>query len=148
MRTEKGNKMAVDLERSTTSIVPSSNLQRRWIIITTLILATVFIQACLAGAMLSGVDGARTAHTATAAALIVATIAAGLVSVATLRRIPRGTKLGLTLLSLAAVFCIQAATGVLSAMGRNLLWVHVPLGIAVFGVAVLAVAGARRLGSR
>jgi heme A synthase len=95
--------------------------------------------------MLSGVDWARRAHSANAAILIVSTIAAGLVSAFTLRRVPHGSRLCLTLLSLAAAVCLQAAVGALSAKGANLLWVHVPLGVALFGFAVLAAAGARRL---
>jgi len=138
--------MNAHVERPTVSIAPNSNLRRRWSVITALILAGSFIQACFAGAMLSGTGWAWKAHSAAAAVLIAATIAAGLVSVVTLRRIPHGPKLGLTLLSLAAVVCIQAATGVLSAKGANLLWVHVPLGVAVFGAAARGVAGARKLG--
>jgi len=48
-------------------------------------------------------------------------------------------------LSLALVLFLQAAVGALSAKGANLLWVHVPLGAALFGLAALAVADARRL---
>jgi hypothetical protein len=36
--------------------------------------------------------------------------------------------------------------GTLSAKGANLLWVHVPLGVALVGFAAQAAAGVRRLG--
>ena len=123
----------------------SGNLRRWWSVITTLLATAIFSEAVFAGAMLSGADWARRAHSANAAVLIASTLAAGLVALVTLRRIPHGLQLGLALLSLAAVAFVQAALGALSAKGANLLWVHVPLGVALFGFAVLAVAGARRL---
>jgi hypothetical protein len=94
---------------------------------------------------LSGVEWARTAHRANAALLIASTLVAGIVCVLTLRRVAHGWTLGLTLLSLALVLFLQAAVGALSAKGANLLWLHVPLGVALFGFTALAVAGARKL---
>jgi hypothetical protein len=122
------------------------NLRQWWSLITTLLVIAVFVEAVLAGAILSGVAWARTAHSASAVVLIASTATAGLVAVATLRRILHGTKLGLTLLSLAAVIFLQTAVGRLSAEGANLMWVHVPLGAALIGFAALAAARARRLG--
>ena len=122
------------------------SLRQWWSVITTLLVIAVFTEAVFAGAMLSGVDWARTAHSVNAVILIASTTTAGLVSVVTLRRIPHGTKLGLTLLSLAAVIFLQIAVGKLSAESANLMWVHVPLGAALVGFAVLAVASARGLG--
>jgi hypothetical protein len=122
-----------------------SKLRQWWSVITILLVVAVFIEAVFAGAMLSGVGWARTAHSANAAMLIASTITAGIVSAVTLRRVRHGPKLGLTLLSLAALIFIQAAVGALSAKGANLLWVHVPLGVASFGLAVRAAADARRL---
>lgn len=121
------------------------NQRQWWSVITALLVVAVFIEAVFAGAMLSGFDWARAAHSVTAAILIASTITAGLVSVVTLRRISHGPKLGLILLSLAATVCLQAVLGALSAKGDNLLWAHVPLGVASFGIAVRAAAGARRL---
>ena len=123
----------------------SRNQRHRWSVITAMLVAVVFIEAVFAGAMLSGFDWARTAHSVTAAMLIASSIAAGLVSVVTLRRISHGPTLSLILLSLAAAVCLQAALGVLSAKGDNLLWAHVPLGVASFGIAAKAAARARRL---
>ena len=77
--------------------------------------------------------------------MVASAFIAGLICVITLRGIANGFKLGLTLLSLAAVVFIQAALGALSAKGTNLLWIHIPLGVALFGFAMRAAAGARRL---
>jgi hypothetical protein len=96
--------------------------------------------------MLSGVDWARAAHSATAVALIASTLAAGLVSLVTLRRVPYGPRLAFTLLLLAVVVSLQTAVGKSSVAGANLMWVHIPLGVALVGFATQAVAGARRLG--
>jgi heme A synthase len=139
-------KKKMALHQSTASIEPNASLRQWWSVITILLLAAIFLEAVLAGAMLSGVDWARTAHRVNAAILIASTLAAGLVAVITLRRVAHGPRLGLTLLSLAAVVFLQAALGALSAKGANLLWVHVPLGVALFGFAARAADRARRLG--
>jgi hypothetical protein len=124
----------------------SGNLRRWWGVITILIVAAIFIEAVFAGAMLSGAGWARAAHAANALVLVVSTVTAGLVALVTVRRIPHGLKLGLTLLALGAVLFVQAALGASSAHGANLLWLHVPLGVALVGFAAQAAAGARRLG--
>jgi hypothetical protein len=123
-----------------------SSLRRWWSVTTILLVTAIFIETVFAGAMLSGEGWARTAHAVNAVILIASTTTAGLVSVVTLRRIRHGTGFGLTLLSLAAVIFLQIAVGKLSAEGASLLWVHVPLGAALVGFAVLAAACARRLG--
>jgi hypothetical protein len=96
--------------------------------------------------MLSGVGWASRAHALNAVILTASTFIAGGVSVVTLRRIPSGLNLGLTLLVLAAVVLLQTAIGRLSAHGANLMWAHVPLGVALVAVAGQAAAAARRLG--
>lgn len=144
MNTDKHD-VAVQLGRPALPNDQSRNRRHWWSVITTLLVVAVFIEAVFAGAMLSGVGWARTAHSVNAAILIAATFAAGLVSLVTLRRIPHGAKLGLTLLSLSAVVFVQSALGALSAKGDNLLWAHVPLGVALFGFAAQAAASARRL---
>jgi hypothetical protein len=132
--------------RRTDSTQPSRDLRRSWTIITSLLAAAIFCEAVFAGVMLSDVAWGRTAHLVSAFVLIASTLVAGLVSVVTLRRIPNGTKLGSTLLSLAVVIFLQTAVGRSSAQGANLMWVHVPLGVALVGFAGRAAAGARRLG--
>ena len=102
------------------------SLREWWSVITTLLLAAIFIEAVFAGAMLSGVDWARPAHRVNAAVLIASTLIAGLAAIVTLRRVAHGLRLGLTLLSLAAAIFLQAAIGALSAKGANLLWSSCP----------------------
>ena len=130
----------VGLGGSTVPTERSRDLRRWWSVITNLIAFAVLMEAVFAGAMLSGVGWARTAHAVVASAFV-----AGLICVVTLRGVSNGFKLGLTLLSLAAVVFIPAAVGALSAKGTNLLWIHIPLGVALFGFATRAAAGARRL---
>ena len=124
----------------------SGSLRRRWGVITISIVAATFIEAVFAGAMLSGAGWARTAHAVNAFVLVVSTVTAGLAALVTVRRIPHGLKLGLTLLGLGAVLFVQTALGASSAHGFNLLWLHIPLGVALVGFAAQAAAGARRLG--
>jgi hypothetical protein len=123
----------------------SHKLRQWWRVITTLLVLVVIIEAVFAGAMLSGAGWARNAHAINAALLIAASCAAGVVSLITLRRIRHGLKLGLTLMSMSAAIVLQAALGALSAKGANLMWVHVPLGVALFGFAGHAAASARKL---
>jgi hypothetical protein len=120
--------------------------RRGWTVVTTLLVAAIFCEAVFAGVMLSGAGWGRTAHLANAFVLIASTLVAGLVAVVTLRRISHGPKLGLTLLSLALVIFLQTVLGRSSARGANLMWVHVPLGVALVAFAARAAAGARRLG--
>jgi hypothetical protein len=138
--------LAVHANRPADSSPSSLHLRQCWTAITTLIVAAVFAEAIFAGMMLSGVAWGRAAHWANAVALIASTLVAGLVSLVTLRRIPHGPRLGLTLLALAVVVLLQTAVGRSSVKGANLMWVHVPLGVALVGFAARAVAGARRLG--
>jgi hypothetical protein len=120
--------------------------RRWWTLVTTSLVAAIFCEAFFAGAMLSGAGWGRTAHLANAFVLIASTLVAGLVAVVTLRRISHGPKLGSTLLLLALVIFLQTALGRSSAKGANLMWVHVPLGVALVAFAARAAAGARRLG--
>jgi hypothetical protein len=120
---------------------------RLWRTVTVVLVAGYFLEAVFAGAMLSGVGWAHKAHAMTAGLLIAATAAAGLVSALTLRRLPPGLRLGLVLLALAAAAFVQAAVGAMTAKGHNLAWLHIPLGVALVGLAGQAAAGARRLGA-
>jgi hypothetical protein len=115
-------------------------------VITGLLVAAIFGQAVLAGLMLSGVEWARTAHSIGAVALIASTLAVGLAAVATLRRVSHGLKFGFTLLLLAVALLLQTAVGKSLAGGANLMWLHVPLGVALVGFATQAAAAARKLG--
>ena len=114
--------VAVHANRPTDWSQPNRNLRQWWTAITILLVVATFAEAVFAGAMLSGVGWGRTAHLANAGALIASTLVAGVVSAVTLRRIPHGRKLGLTLLSLAVVVFLQTAVGRSSAQGANLMW--------------------------
>ncbi len=127
---------------------PARSLRQWWIAITTLLMATILVEAVFAGAILSGAGWARAAHAITALMLAASSLIAGLVASATLRRVPNGARLGWILLAMAALIVVQAVSGASVAKGVNLLWLHVPLGVALVGLAGQTVASARRLGQR
>ncbi|MDR3499528.1 MAG: hypothetical protein P4L72_09910 [Parvibaculum sp.] len=124
---------------------PANRLRIWWTGIALLIAGGLFLQAGFAGAMLSGSAFALGAHKLTASILIAATLVSSLVATVSLRRIENGTRFGVTLLVLALALALQFAVGKLSANGANLLWLHVPLGVALVGLAAHAIRGARRL---
>ena len=136
--------MAIPMDRPTDLHTPA--LRQWWSVIAALLVVAIFSQAVFAGAMLSGIGWAGKAHALGAVLLIAAAVAASLVSHVTLRRIPHGPSFALSLSLLAAAVFLQTAIGKLSAHGANLMWVHVPLGVALVGLAIQALAGARRLG--
>ncbi|MBS0472270.1 MAG: hypothetical protein JSR60_14455 [Proteobacteria bacterium] len=113
---------------------------RWWRVVTALLALAVFSEAVFAGAMLSGFAGAMRAHGTTAAVVTACTLIAALVAFVALRRQRNGRRLAWWLLTLAAALIVQAVLGILSMKGDNVLWAHVPLGVALFGFAVLAVA--------
>ena len=121
-------------------------LRRSWVAATALLTISICAQPVLAGLLLSGAAWAREAHRATAAALIVLAVAAALAGLIALRRTAEGRRLILALLWLSAGVVFQAAAGALSAKGLNLLWLHLPLGVALVGQSLHATALARRLG--
>jgi len=137
---------AVRSDQVADTMQSSRNKQRWWSVITTLLILAIFAQAVFAGAMLSGFEWARPAHWAGAIALMAATLGTSLVAVVTLRRVKNGPKLGLILFLLAAAVFLQTAVGRATAKGDNLLWLHVPLGVALVGFAGQAAAVARKLG--
>lgn len=131
----------------TEELRPAQRLRTWWRIITGLLMALVFVEAIFAGAMLSGFDWARRAHAAGAALLMASTITAAVIALATLRHVANGQKLGLLLGALALALFAQAALGVLSGQGANLMWAHIPVGVALVGLAAQAGARAERLGA-
>jgi hypothetical protein len=133
--------MVLQLDRQ----LASNSLRQWWSVISGLLLAVVLVEAFFAGAMLSGFAWAHPAHSVNAVLLIASASIAGLVAIVTLWRVPNGRKLGMMLLSLAVLVILQAVVGALSAKGANLLWLHVPLGVALFGLARQGVAVARTL---
>jgi hypothetical protein len=122
------------------------NVRRLWRVVTTLIAIILFLQAFFAGAMLSGFAWGHTPHKAAADILIVSTLTAGVAAIVTLRRIAHGPRLALILLSLTLLEVLQTTIGRLSAEGASLMWIHIPLGVALVGLASGSVSAARLLG--
>lgn len=116
-----------------------------WIAIARLLMIAVFAQSIFAGLMLSGEMWGRDAHRATAFGLIAAALLTGIIALLTLRRRRGGTRLALSLLGLAAALAFQAALGIRSADGERLLWLHIPLGVALTGFTANLEAAVRRL---
>jgi predicted neutral ceramidase superfamily lipid hydrolase len=137
--------VAIHLPHPTDANELNRNPRQWWTVITIFLVVAIFAEAVFAGAMLSGFGWARSAHLANAGILIISTIAAGLAAIVTLRRAPHGLKFSLVLLGLAVVVLLQAAVGKSASTGANLMWLHVPLGVALVGFAAQAVASARKL---
>jgi hypothetical protein len=123
------------------------NQRQRWSFVTALLVLAIFAETIFAGAMMSGVPWARAAHTANAVVVIALAFGTGLLALVMLGGVRHGLKQGVSLLTLAGMIALQIVLGVLSAKGANLLWLHVPLGVAILGLAVLVAAGARKLGA-
>jgi len=138
--------MVIQLEKPRAPRAIGANMIRWWTMVTIALGLVLFAQAVFAGAMLSGFDWARPAHATTALVLVGTTLTAGLISVFTLRGKRNGLRLGLLLLALAAAVFVQFALGRMAAKGTNVIWVHLPLGVLLIGLAWGAVAVARRLG--
>ncbi|MBV9044480.1 MAG: hypothetical protein JO167_04475 [Alphaproteobacteria bacterium] len=136
--------MAIHLDQPMPS--PAATAHQWWRVFTVLLMAALFVQGVFAGAMLSGFEWARPAHAANGFAIVIAAFLASLLSFVALRRTPNGVKYGFTLLALAIVIFVQFALGRLAARGANLMWLHVPLGVALVGLAGQAMARARLLG--
>src|SRR5690242_21307337 len=92
---------AVGLGGSAVPAEQSRDRRRWWSVITNWIAFAVLMEAVFAGAMLSGVGWARTAHAIDAVVVTASAFIAGLTCVITLRGIANGFKIGLMLLSLA-----------------------------------------------
>ncbi len=142
--------MSIETYGNSAQRVPTSWVSRdprqRWIVVTTTIATAVFAQAIFAGALLSGVAWGRAAHRATAFVLVAGVLLAALVAMATLRRIENGRRLGLGLLGLGAAACLQTGLGAISNHGANVMWLHVPLGVALVTSSMQSVVRARALG--
>jgi hypothetical protein len=139
--------MAIHLDQPAAAQEPGASLRQWWSVVAALLVTAIFVQAVLAGAMLSGFEWARLAHAANAVVVVAATVIAGLAAAVTLWRVPGGRKLGAFLQALAAAAVVQFAVGRMAAKGINVMWAHVPLGVALVGLAGQAVAAARKLGA-
>jgi hypothetical protein len=122
---------------------------RAWSVLTRLLVVAVFTQSIFAGVLLSGEGWGRTAHGITALALIAITLVLGLAAALMLRGLSRDAdRLVVLLFALALILFAQAAIGRLSAEGQNLLWLHVPLGVALVGLTVQPARIAGRIAGR
>lgn len=139
------SKAVLAIRSGRSSDMRANRLRFWWTGLALLIAAGLFLQAGFAGAMLSGSAFALGAHKLTASILIAATLVSGIVATVALRHIENGAKFALTLLILAVALALQFAIGKLSASGANLLWLHVPLGVALVGLAAQAIRCARGL---
>jgi hypothetical protein len=115
---------------------PGVTAARAWVLVTRLLLLAVFTQAVTAGSLLSGQAWARSLHGIVGPALVPASLLAGILAALTLRRTTAGRRLAVALVVLALVLFAQNVLGDLSASGTNLLWIHVPLGVALVGLAI------------
>lgn len=131
---------------SAQKIAPGHGMQPRWRGVAIALAAAVLLQAVFAGAILSGDAWAPRAHAVAAMALVGASVMAALVAALTLRRVAHGPRLARVLAMLALVIAAQTMIGRSAAGGANLMWLHVPLGVALVGLAAHAIAAARRLG--
>lgn len=125
---------------------PSPGAVRGWSVLTGLLVIGVFTQSVFAGLLLSGEGWGRTAHGINALALVAVALVASVVAAITLRGVSGGGgRLAVLLFGLAVVLAIQTIVGRISAEGTNLLWLHVPLGVALVGLTVQPARAARRL---
>jgi hypothetical protein len=135
--------MTIDLGHTGAS---KSAARPLWRAIAILLATGLFLQAVSAGEMLSGEIWARAAHLTTATAVLAGSGLATLGAFVMLRRVPGGLRLGLLLLALTAGVFVQFALGKMTAKGANLLWAHIPLGVALVGLAMQTVRSAAGLG--
>ena len=108
-------------------------MHRGWPLFTAIFMWAVFLQSVTAGRILRGDDWARSLHRTSAGLLVVAALAAGIVALARLRRHDGGTRLGVILLVLAVSLLVEYGLGTSAADGKDTLWLHIPLGVAVIG---------------
>jgi hypothetical protein len=109
---------------------------RVWLAIGGLVFAAVLAQPFFAGLMVRGHDWAETAHEQTGFGLVAATVVATAVATATLRRRAQGRAVIAPLLAFAVLLVVQTALCESAADGRDVLWLHFPLGVALVGAAM------------
>jgi hypothetical protein len=101
--------------------------------------AMVFMQAVFAGGFLSGRTGLRYAHGVNAGLLWLVSFVLMVVAVVTWRRGRSPGWVAAVASGLWVVLEVQIAAG-----EAGMLWIHVPLGVGIFGIAVATVIGTRR----
>jgi hypothetical protein len=118
---------------------------RAWLLVAGVLMAGVVAQPFLAGLMVRGHDWAETAHEKTGFGLVTATILASSVAAVTLRRREHGRAVISALVAFAVLIVIQTALGESAADGRDVLWLHFPLGVALVGAAMRLLRATRAL---
>jgi hypothetical protein len=122
-----------------------AGIARRWTVFTRSLVFLVFSQSLFAGVLLSGESWGRTAHASIALGLVAGTALGSIVAIVTFRRMGGGRRLAGMLAALSLLLFFQMIVGRLSAEGENLLWLHVPLGVALVGLMVQPAIAASRL---
>lgn len=130
---------------TTRTTVEATVVSQLWVVATRLVAIAVFAQAALAGQFLSGQQWARPLHRSLAVGLVITTVGMGLVALWRLHRLESGVRFAVALLGLGLGLLVQMTVGLLSADGHRLLWLHIPLGVALLGYSVDMVQRARRL---
>jgi hypothetical protein len=120
---------------------------RAWAPFTTLLTWAVVFQALTAGRILTGDDWARDVHRTAAGLLVIVAAGGGVVALVRLRDGARGRRFGLTLLAIGVGLIVQHGLGTAAADGKDTLWIHVPLGVALVALLAHASQFARRVGS-
>jgi hypothetical protein len=105
-----------------------------WQAVTTVLMLAIFSQAITAGLLLRGDGWAQTVHRTAAGILVAATFVAGLVALVTLRDESRGRRMGTLLVVLAVGLVVQYALGAAAVDGKDVLWIHIPLGVGLIGL--------------
>jgi hypothetical protein len=124
---------------------PVRRIGAGWVWFTRVAVLAIFFQAVTAGRILSGDEWARTTHRAIAGLVSLAILAAGLAALAVLRVRPGGRRLAIVLVVLALCLLVQYLLGTAAADGKDTLWLHIPLGVAIFAFALRSNQLAQRL---
>ncbi len=116
-----------------------------WAALARLLTIAVFAQSIFAGVFLSGEGWGRTAHRLTAYGLVAITLAAGVVAMVALSSTGVGRQFAFRFVGFGIGLVIQMTVGILAADGERLLWLHIPLGVALVGAAAGLEGAARAL---
>ncbi len=116
-----------------------------WAALARVLMIAVFAQSIFAGIFLSGEGWGRAFHRFTAYGLVAMTLAAGIVAVVALARTEVGRRFAFRLVAFGLGLVVQMVLGMLSAEGERLLWLHIPLGVALVGAAAGLEGAARTL---
>ncbi len=119
---------------------------RTWTVFATVLTWAVFLQAVTAGRILTGDEWARDVHRIAAGLLVVVAVVGGLVALVRLRDRAGGGRFGLSLVVMGVALLVQHGLGTAAADGRDTLWIHVPLGVALVALMTRVDMLARRLG--